>query len=247
MYQQKLALKSNICNGFKSLDIFGESVQFTFQKNTRFKTWIGSSVSCLMFLFFITFLVIRTNKLASREDPFFSMTLQFENEIIDLWKLDFMFAIESIDARVGRIKAQQVSWVFSEDEIHKNKTEIQLIDCREYLKDGGGTHSHVDLGNKRQLLEGLLLTRKNYAKFLCPSDIDSLKVEGNFGSEKFQYVKIKVEGCDLGEEECLPLEEIEGKTINFLSLRSHPSLLDKEVDHAVKYNTDQSYFKFIDS
>ena len=53
--------------------------------------------------------------------------------------------------------------------------------------------------------------------FLCPQGIDSLVVRGGLGSPDFDYVKVSVEGCDLGPDECLPDSELGWQTINFLS------------------------------
>ena len=52
-----------------------------------------------------------------------------------------------------------------------------------------------------------------------------MSVQGNFGSEKFNYVKVEVEGCDLGEDECMPDEELIYQSFNFVNLRGYPSLL----------------------
>ena len=60
--------------------------------------------------------------------------------------------------------------------------------------------------------------------FLCPANLESMPLRGNFGSKYFDYVKLKVEGCDLGAE-CLPDDELQDKTINFVSLSAHPNLL----------------------
>ena len=199
-------------------------MQFTFQSKTRFTTWIGSTISCVMISFFITFLVIRTIKLASGDDPFFSMTLlPSENEAIDLWKLDFMFAIEDLDPRVGQIQASHVVWDFRGEKSNKQKSQLNLIDCNEYVREDG-THRGKELGGKQILLDTLNLERKlEYKRTLCPADVDSLTVNGHYGSNLFEYVEIKVKGCELGED-CLPLEEVLNASINFVSLRSHPSL-----------------------
>ena len=31
---------------------------------------------------------------------------------------------------------------------------------------------------------------------------------GNYGSDSFNYVKVEIEGCDLGEEMCMPDDEL---------------------------------------
>ena len=48
-------------------------------------------------------MMLRTLKLVNSDDPFLSMITmkQQDDEIIDLWQLDFMFAIENIDPRIG--------------------------------------------------------------------------------------------------------------------------------------------------
>ena len=109
MMKRHLGSPSFFCNSLKSVDIFGEQIEFTFNGDTRFKTWIGASISCFMCTFFIIFLALRTTKLVSNDDPFFSMTTMYsKDEVIDLWAMDFMFAIEDIDPRVGRLIVEQV-------------------------------------------------------------------------------------------------------------------------------------------
>ena len=72
---ETVAKRPNKCNRLKSLDIFGKSVEFTFKKETRFKTWIGASISTFTCTFVIIFLTLRTIKLVGKMDPFFSMTI----------------------------------------------------------------------------------------------------------------------------------------------------------------------------
>ena len=71
-------------------------------------------------------------------------------------------------------------------------------------------------------MENLDKLRKD---FLCPVGLDVMSVQGNFGSEKFNYVKVEVEGCDLGEGECMSDEELIYQSFNFVNLRGYPSLL----------------------
>ena len=37
-------------------------------------------------------------------------TIVTENQIVDLWKLGFMFAVENIDPRMGRINVTYTTW-----------------------------------------------------------------------------------------------------------------------------------------
>ena len=51
-------------------------------------------------------------KLVNSTDPYVSMLIAGgeNNEVIDLYKLNFFFAIESIDPRVARIRVTQTAW-----------------------------------------------------------------------------------------------------------------------------------------
>ena len=59
---------------FRCFDIFGQGVEFTFKKETKFKTNIGDVMTILSFTILILFIAVRTIKLNSKDDPFFSMT-----------------------------------------------------------------------------------------------------------------------------------------------------------------------------
>ena len=71
-------------------------------------------------------------------------------------------------------------------------------------------------------------------------------MQGNFGSEHFNYVKIEVEGCDLGESDCTPDDELIFENLNFVTLRAYPSLLGDDTDTVVSYSQDFTYFKILD-
>ena len=118
--------------------------------------------------FMISFTVNRTIKLWSKDDPFFSMlAMAAEENEIDLWQLNFMFAVEKLDPRVGRINAEQVFWGTSVD---KEKHKIELVDCKELRP--GGTHAGQS-NNDGFVLENLDKLRKD---FLCPVGLDTMSV-----------------------------------------------------------------------
>ena len=96
------------------------------------------------------------------------------------------------------------------------------------------------MNNEHFNIESLNLIRKGGTDFLCPVNINSLDLEGHFGSDMFSYFEIVVLGCDLGEEQCLTDAEIDHKEINFVSLRASPSLLDNEnnTDKVITYDQD---------
>lgn len=81
--------------------------------------------------------------------------------------------------------------------------------------------------------------------FLCPTNIDKLVIRGSFGAKNFDYIKIAVEGCLLGDQ-CISDEELLEKTINFVTVSSVPELLGSDPDNVVTYRSDETYFKYID-
>ena len=59
-----------------------------------------------MFALFASFAIVRTMTLVSSTDPFLSMMAQeVTDPSIDLWDLDYFWAIEKPDPRVGRVEA----------------------------------------------------------------------------------------------------------------------------------------------
>lgn len=91
---------------------------------------------------------------------------------------------------------------------------------------------------------------KDKMDFLCPFGIDSFEVRGGFGLENFDYVKIGVYGCEL-QDECLADQQISKQSLNLISLRAQPTLIDEEGastkgNAVIDYPTDLSYFKMLD-
>jgi len=108
MQSKRAKFKEVSCSLFKSLDLFGEKINLTFKQEKDFKTTFGAIISLICSIALIAFLVVQTQKLISKEDPFFSMTTSSKvTDTIDLWELGFIFAIENIDPKVGRIEAVQ--------------------------------------------------------------------------------------------------------------------------------------------
>ena len=82
-----------------------------------------------------------------------------------------------------------------------------------------------------------------------------MKLEGNFGSDVFNYIEIKAVNCN--RDDCMPLDELMNQSINFISLKSYPSLLKQNNSHdddhnnagegeVIEYCEDFSYFKYIE-
>ena len=71
------------CKTLKHLDLFGERVNFSFQQDKTYNTTLGGFISVMVLCVLISFVVMRTTKLISREDPFFSMTRQAQEDEIE--------------------------------------------------------------------------------------------------------------------------------------------------------------------
>ena len=98
-----------------------------------------------------------------------------------------MFAIEEVDPRLGRLELLQVNSGRLVDEV---KTPVELIDCQELFEKGGFNNKHIDYEE---------FTRLTPKKWLCPDALDSLEVRGGWGSDYFNYLSLKILGCELGD------------------------------------------------
>ena len=52
--------KSKSCEGLYKFDLFGQSVQFTFQENEKYQTVPGVFVSLICITLLVAFVVVRT-------------------------------------------------------------------------------------------------------------------------------------------------------------------------------------------
>lgn len=132
---------------------------------------------------FMAFCAVRTLKLVSRDDPFFSMiTMEKDEQIaIDLWKNNFAFAIEAVDPKIGRIDVRYFVW--GEQKLSKS---IQMVDCKTLLDQPDFEQMH----KSRKLLVQRVANSKRDHSFLCPVNLESLKVRGSYGSSNFDYLQI---------------------------------------------------------
>ena len=119
-----------------------------------------------------------------------------EQEPIDLWALNFMFAVESVDPRVARVTVSHVLWgpdKNKDDEetgetLYEDKQyrEVEMVDCISLKDDPDYENFHE---STKLLIESIENTRKN-TSFLCPVNLESLVVRGHYGATEFDYVRI---------------------------------------------------------
>ena len=109
-------------------------------------------------------MAVQTSKLMTKDDPFFSSITQvLETQIVDLWKLGFMFAVEDIDPRIGRLELDYTTWSQTDG---KKDMRIKMVPC---------TDPNYVSNNSAFDFDNLLKGRKD-AKFLCPDELESLQI-----------------------------------------------------------------------
>ena len=103
-------------NGFSrfvsSFDRFGKTVQFTFKKKYKHNTLIGG---CCSVLFYLVFLACATSIFLDFFDVSkFHKGLSIEpaenDAELDLYELNYRFAVEKLEPRIGTIEVFAVDW-----------------------------------------------------------------------------------------------------------------------------------------
>ena len=160
---------------------------------------------------------------------------------MDLWQLGFMFAIEDLDPKIGHISASYTRWNQDEGRIEK---QIKMVSCSQ-LMEGGMYYQRTN--NKAFRVDNLLKGRKDSA-FLCPVELDSLELQGNFGADNFNFVKMRLHGCDNSniDVECASDLEVSQTTFNFAMLSAIPNILAADHTEIVSYSADLTHFYYLD-
>ena len=224
------------------LDFFGSEVKFTLDDSVKHSTWPGIIASVVCLAAMTSFTVVRTLKLVSREDPFFStVTKAREDDLIDLGKLGFMFAIEKIIPEYGIIYANHITWGSDNYKDGKKVRPIELVSCEELLP--GGSHEgqvNSDKWDIKNFFRGI----KGPEDFLCPVGIESLEVAGEFIAPQFKYAEIVVKGCQL-EEGCADDTTVSKRGLNIVILSAEPDPFGNSIEDKVYwYHNTQQFFRF---
>ena len=94
-------------------------------------------MTTLVTILFTAFLVVRTQKLVNYDEPYLSVTTtEADGSQIDLYAMEYFFAVEKPDPRIGRVSVKQTDWVGFGDFSQKVDTDIEMIDCKEYQEGG---------------------------------------------------------------------------------------------------------------
>ena len=62
----------------------------------------------------------------------------------------------------------------------------------------------------------------------------------------FNYIELKLKGCNLEAGLCASEDEVNNITINYYGLTAHPTLGDDDDGEILKYVTEQSYIRYVD-
>ena len=106
-----------------------------------------------------------------------------------------------------------------------------MVNCREL--EPGGAYEYVSNNDEFPLM-GLFQDRKK-GDFVCPVEIDSLELIGHYGSPEFDYVEVKLLGCNLGEGQCADDIELSSTTFDLAILEAIPNILGFESKKYVDY------------
>ena len=125
----------------KKLDMFGQSVQLTFRQREKYKTDVGGIASIFLFMLLGFLIAIKTVEYADKENAQMYMANTIGSvESIDLFKLNYRFAIMPVDPRIGTFEAFQH---FTEPNI-RHGPSIPLINCRDIVLDEGWSRFLTD-------------------------------------------------------------------------------------------------------
>ena len=54
-----------------------------------------------------------------------------------------------------------------------------------------------------------------------------MTLQGNYNDDIFKFIKLTVEGCQLNEDECQPIDSLKDINFNFVMLRAYPNVEDE--------------------
>ena len=223
----------------RKLDIFGQSVQLTFRNESKYKTSIGGIASIFYITVLTVLIAIKALQFTDVENAHIQITnsMDDDDEPLELFKLNYRFAVEQIDQRVGQFQAWQADWPRGGN---RTFTPIELIDCQEFVNDERWAIFLGDTRVQDKLNRGTQL--------LCPN-VDSLEVQGQYEDEHFSYIQISLQACDSTIEgnQCFDAAEVSNRAVNFLILQSQVDFSERNPDDIIKYYVDRSNFVMINS
>ena len=123
-----------------------------------------------------------------------------------------------------------------------------MVPCEDLAP--GGKHQDQALASNDYFSYRNPLKNRKPGGFLCPINIEKLGLQGNYGSEVFEYLEISVYGCD---QETLPAGEVCANdadvaynTFNIGFVSPQPNIAGDDPEEMVVYRTEVSHFYYLD-
>ena len=121
------------------MDIYGQPVNFTYQGNLKFQTYIGASLTLLTAMILLSYGSVKLNEVLNQPRENLKIyhedrNLFSEDEFYDLTDSTFQLAIGSLEKvlppEIGRYVSNYVTVEYTEDgQRNKTKTELDFIEC----------------------------------------------------------------------------------------------------------------------
>ena len=148
---------------------------------------------------------------------------------MDLFDLNYRFAVQKLDPRIGHVAAYQVDRHPNE----QSEIPIEMVNCTDL----------VDNEQWNVFLTDSVVKNLDDANFLCPNT-SSLLVEGQHGDTNFSFIKVKVEACNSNktEHECLDESKFNLTTLDFITTRTLIDLSKKGQDEIIQQYVDTSNY-----
>ena len=97
--------ESRCSKELKRFDFLGHDIRMTFEQKGIFTTNLGAVISIIFGLLLMTVYAAKTMKLVGGDNSTVSMLPMPTdvNQDIDLWDLEYMFANQNVEPRIGRL------------------------------------------------------------------------------------------------------------------------------------------------
>ena len=177
----------------RSLDIFGQSVQLTFRRESSYKSTIGGVASIFSITLLCSLMAIKILEYSDVTNAQnYQRSLVPQNvEQHNLYDLKFRMAVNKIDPRFGELKAFQVR----RNETREDMAEpIEFYDCSSSSYDP----SWYDFFQSKRVAG---IRSEQRMALLCPN-ITKMDIGGQYSDPEFSYVVFKLKACNSTEREC---------------------------------------------
>lgn len=151
-----------------------------------------------------------------------------DSKPIDLYALGYVFAVEKLDPKMGRVTASQVEWKSFRGDSWLERTNIPMVDCRDLLPSLHDLREGY-INNKE--FNPYDQTYRDPIEFICPNTT-SLLIQGQYSSTDFKYIEVRMQGCELPEEEC-DESAISGKYMNLEGMQSFVDFSEADKEKVV--------------